>query len=175
VQQDRVEVEIVGWGDGEESWSIDYAALPGDPTGPQVWRDLDAYLARPRDGLTVSACCVDSGYLAEQVQRWCHDRRGRRIWAIKGVSGPQRPVWPKRGSRGRKGTGWRVWLVGVDNAKDVLWRRWPIGRPGVARWPARVGGAARGAVRGVGLPGVRLRGAVLADVGGPTAGGRAAA
>jgi len=130
VQQDRVEVEIVGWGDGEESWSIDYAALPGDPTGPQVWRDLDAYLARPRDGLTVSACCVDSGYLAEQVQRWCHDRRGRRIWAIKGVSGPQRPVWPKRGSRGRKGTGWRVWLVGVDNAKDVLWRRWPIGRPG---------------------------------------------
>lgn len=130
VQQDRLEVEVVGWGDGEESWSIEYAALPGDPTGPQVWADLDAFLQRQRDGMTVASCCVDSGYLAEQVQRWCHDRRGRRVWAVKGMTGANRPVWPKRGSRGKRGTGWMLWGVGVDNAKDVLWRRWPVESPG---------------------------------------------
>jgi phage terminase large subunit GpA-like protein len=44
VQQDRLEVEIVGWGDDEESWSIDYAAIPGDPTGPDVWAELTSIL-----------------------------------------------------------------------------------------------------------------------------------
>jgi len=130
VQVDRIEVEIVGWGDDEESWSIEYAALPGDTTAPLVWDDLDEFLARPRDGMHVMAACVDSGYLAEQVQRWCHDRRGRRVWAVKGTAGSDKPIWPKRGSRGKKGTGWRVWLVGVDGAKDVLWRRWPLDAPG---------------------------------------------
>jgi phage terminase large subunit GpA-like protein len=130
VQQDRLEVEIVGWGDDEESWSIDYAAIPGDPTGPDVWAELDEYLARPRDGYRVLAACVDSGYLSQTVQDWCYARRGRRIMAIKGIGGAGRPVWPKKGSRGKKGGGWRLWLVGVDSAKDVLWRRWSIAEPG---------------------------------------------
>ena len=130
VQQDRLEVEIVGWGDDEESWSIDYAAIPGDPTGPDVWAELDEYLARPRDGYRVLAACVDSGYLSQTVQDWCYARRGRRIMAIKGIGGAGRPVWPKKGSRGKAGAGWRLWLVGVDSAKDVLWRRWSIAEPG---------------------------------------------
>ena len=31
VQDDRLEVEVVGWGMGEESWAIDYRVLWGDP------------------------------------------------------------------------------------------------------------------------------------------------
>lgn len=45
MQQDRLEVEIVGWGLGEESWSIDYRVLWGDPLRPEVWAELDAVLA----------------------------------------------------------------------------------------------------------------------------------
>jgi phage terminase large subunit GpA-like protein len=130
VQQDRVEVEVVGWGDGEESWSIDFAALPGDPTGPQLWSDLDDYLRRRWDGYGIAATCVDSGYMAQQVQDWCYHRRGRRVYAIKGIAGAGRPLWPKRGSVAKRGTGWKVWMVGVDTAKDVLWPRWSLGEPG---------------------------------------------
>jgi phage terminase large subunit GpA-like protein len=130
VQQDRVEVEVVGWGDGEESWSIDFAALPGDPTGPQLWADLDDYLRRRWDGYGIAAVCVDSGYMAQQVQDWCYHRRGRRVYAIKGIAGAGRPLWPKRGSVAKRGTGWKVWMVGVDTAKDVLWPRWSLAEPG---------------------------------------------
>jgi phage terminase large subunit GpA-like protein len=47
VQADRLEVELVGWGRSEESWSIAYRVIPGDPTGAAVWAELDEYLQRP--------------------------------------------------------------------------------------------------------------------------------
>ena len=36
VQDDRLELEIVGWGRDEESWSIDYKTLYGDPSTPHL-------------------------------------------------------------------------------------------------------------------------------------------
>jgi len=44
VQADRLELELVGWGRGEESWSIEYRVLLGDPTGAAVWAELDEYI-----------------------------------------------------------------------------------------------------------------------------------
>ena len=32
VQKDRIELELVGWGEGEESWGLEYIILPGDTT-----------------------------------------------------------------------------------------------------------------------------------------------
>lgn len=46
VQDNRLELEIVGWGRGEESWSIDYHILYGDPSTPELWEQLDNVLAR---------------------------------------------------------------------------------------------------------------------------------
>ena len=34
VQDDRLELEVVGWGKEEESWSVDYRTLYGDPSTP---------------------------------------------------------------------------------------------------------------------------------------------
>jgi phage terminase large subunit GpA-like protein len=67
VQADRLELELVGWGRGEESWSVGYQVLPGDPSAPAVWQSLDELLAQPwahERGITlpVSACCIDSGF-----------------------------------------------------------------------------------------------------------------
>lgn len=45
VQPDRLEIEVIGWGAGEESWSIEYRVLMGDPEGPLVWQQLDLLLA----------------------------------------------------------------------------------------------------------------------------------
>jgi len=44
VQPDRLELELVGWGRGEESWNIDYQIIAGDPTSGEVWEILDEYL-----------------------------------------------------------------------------------------------------------------------------------
>ena len=44
VQDDRLEVEVVGWGKDEESWSVDYRTIYGDPSSPGVWNDLDQLL-----------------------------------------------------------------------------------------------------------------------------------
>ncbi|MFP6706897.1 MAG: terminase gpA endonuclease subunit [Alphaproteobacteria bacterium] len=47
VQDDGIECEIVGWGRDEESWSLGYQAIYGDPSGPAAWGDLGAYLNTP--------------------------------------------------------------------------------------------------------------------------------
>jgi phage terminase large subunit GpA-like protein len=44
VQDDRVEVELVGFGVGDESWSLDYRVLYGDPSGRELGEELDALL-----------------------------------------------------------------------------------------------------------------------------------
>jgi phage terminase large subunit GpA-like protein len=46
VQDNRLELEIVGWGWCEESWSIDYHVLYGDPSTPELWAELDQVLSR---------------------------------------------------------------------------------------------------------------------------------
>lgn len=66
VQADRLELKLVGWGRGEESWSIEYRVLPGDPSAPGVWSALDEDLGRTwvhERGLSlpISVCCIDSG------------------------------------------------------------------------------------------------------------------
>jgi len=41
VQRDRIEVEVVAWGEGLESWSVDYIVIPGDSATEALWRELD--------------------------------------------------------------------------------------------------------------------------------------
>ncbi len=134
VQDDRLEVELVGWGpNGEESWSIDYRVLPGDPSGPQVWRDLDTYLLQPwitagGARLQVYCACIDSGgHHTNSVYRYAAERFGRRIFAIKGIAGAQ-PVWPKQASRNTIARH-PVWLIGVDSAKATVMARLKITDP----------------------------------------------
>lgn len=145
VQADRVEASVWAWGAGEEAWLVDHAVIAGDPSGPALWDDLDRYLLQrwPHASgatLTVDAVCVDSGYMATTVQAWCAERRGRRVYAVKGSSSTDgnRAVWPTRGSRGKRGSGHAVYLLGVHAAKDALWgrlQREPPG-PGSLHFPA---------------------------------------
>lgn len=134
VQGDRIEVSVYGWGAGEESWLLAHVALPGDPTGPKVWEDLDRELLREYrhpvvKRMRIRATCIDSGHLAQTVCLFSDARRGRAVWAIKGDEGP-RPIWPRRESKGTRG---RVYVVGVDSAKAIL-----AGRLKIAEGPGRV-------------------------------------
>ena len=141
VQADRLELELVGWGRGEESWSIEYRIIPGDPTGAAVWAELDAYLQGNwchQNGymLPVAACCIDSGYESQAVYDFCRTRYHRRIFAVKGQGGPH-PVWPKKPTA-KNVRGERPWMVGTDSAKATIMgrlRNAQAGTPGFSHFP----------------------------------------
>ncbi|TCZ73045.1 phage terminase large subunit family protein [Paenibacillus albiflavus] len=90
VQDDRFEVEVLGWGIGKESWGIQYQVLYGDLKQPQVWNDLDSFLSRiwtNKDGkrFGIACTCMDSGgHFTTDVYRFCAAREARKIYAIKG-------------------------------------------------------------------------------------------
>lgn len=133
LQLDRAEVELVGWGKGEESWSIEYRVFPGDPTAPELWRALDDYLNRQWTHafgipLPVASCAIDSGFHTQAVYDFCRVRYPRRIFAIKGRSG-QLAVWPKKPTRNTINRT-PMWIVGVDSAKSVVYGRLRIEQPG---------------------------------------------
>ncbi|MGZ2374954.1 phage terminase large subunit GpA-like protein [Sinorhizobium medicae] len=137
VQPDRLELELVGWGKDEESWSIDYKVIPGDPSELEVWDQLDDYLrelwphpAKP-EGMKILGTAIDTGGANTQdAYRFIRPREGRRIWGIKGYAG-KRPVWPKRPSRSNKGK-INLYAIGVDSAKETVTARLTKTGPGKA-------------------------------------------
>jgi phage terminase large subunit GpA-like protein len=134
VQADRLEIERVGWGMHDESWSLDHHVIVGDPSDPGLWARLDAYLSMPterEDGrdLPVSATCVDSGgHHTQAVYRFCRVRKNRRIFAIKGRD-EAITVWPSQ-SKVNKGKVSDVTIVGVSVAKDAVYARLKVAQPG---------------------------------------------
>ncbi|TKV73291.1 phage terminase large subunit family protein [Bradyrhizobium elkanii] len=134
VQQDRLECEIVGWGKGEESWSLEYHTLAGNPADGDVWTRLDVLLMaarRRRDGrmMHVMGAAVDTGNWSKLVYDFVTPRHSRRVWAIKGSSTAGAPIWPRRPSRPKPGRP-PLYVVGVDAAKEVVMARLALDEPG---------------------------------------------
>lgn len=135
VQDDRLELEVVGWGRDEESWSVDYRVLWGDPSGPDLWTELDAFLdgryahETLPEGLRIEAACLDTGgHHTLAAYAFVRGKERRRIWAIKGAGGAK-PIWPKRPSRANKGKV-NLFTVGVDAAKEAIFARLKKAPPG---------------------------------------------
>lgn len=131
VQGDRLEVQLIGWGQDEESWPFLYEIIHQDPAQPAAWSELEALLRRAfKTGagrtLHAGAFGIDTGYHGAQVYSFCRKHRGRRIFACKGVPG-QRPVWAGR-ARKTKGND-PLWLIGADTAKDAIMARLKIPPP----------------------------------------------
>ena len=73
--------------------------------------------------MRVMAACVDTGgHHAASVFSFCRAHHRRRIFPTRGIA-RSRPIWNARPSAaGFKGQD-RVYLVGVDTAKDALYAR----------------------------------------------------
>ena len=126
VQDDRLEMELVGWGDREESWSLDYRVLFGDPAGPALWEQLAAYLAEHKP----AAACIDSGgHHTGAVYNFVRGRYRQRVFAIKGMAGGGRPVWPKTSNRSNVGKV-NLFAIGVDAAKQQIYSQLKLRTPG---------------------------------------------
>ncbi len=126
-QDDRFEVEVVGWGVGKESWGIRYQKIFGDMIGNQVWNDLDAFLQQgfaKKDGtiLSITAVCIDSGgHHTNQVYRFTKERWERRVWAIKGRGGADVPYYTNQTTNNRVKT--PLFIIGVDAGKALIYQR----------------------------------------------------
>ena len=140
-QGDRLELQVIGWGAAEESWVVDYEVLLGDPAQPSIWQELDGLLLRPYHNETgremrIQATCIDMlGHHGNQVLQFCDARRSRLVLPIGGTPGP-RPIWPKRASATK--THSRVYMIGSDTGKDVIYGRLKITKkgPGYVHFPA---------------------------------------
>lgn len=126
-QDDRLECEIKGWAPGEESWTIDYRVFHGNPGRPDVWKELDDFLAAPflhASGaeMKISCALIDSrGHFSQEVYDFVRPRQHRRIFASAGSQFPGKPIIErsKRQQRGRI----RLMLIGTDTAKDTIFSR----------------------------------------------------
>jgi terminase, large subunit len=138
VQKDRWIYEVVGWGAGKESWSVDAGIIPGDTSNEAEWAKLDELLARTYPGAggvthAVRIMAVDSGYNTNTVYAWARRHVGRVI-AIKGMAsartllGAPTPVDVTLGGR-RVARGCKMWPVGVDVAKSELYGWLRLARP----------------------------------------------
>lgn len=145
-QDDRLELEIIGWrqstrDEPPESWGVDYLVLRGDPARTAVWQELDAVLLgewTTEDGrkLRIQATCIDSGgHHTAQVYAFCEPRKGRHVYAIKGLGG-SRPVWTPKAGKSQKYQA-QVWHVGIDTAKEAWYGRLKISEhgPGYCHFP----------------------------------------
>ena len=125
-QDDRIECEVIGWGEAEESWSIEYKILYGDTSKPEVWQRFDEFLSKSymhESGGLMKVYCTGldtQGHRAKEAYAFCKARFSRRVFAFKGHRQLDAPVAPRLATRNNKGKV-PLFLIGVNQAKDVIY------------------------------------------------------
>jgi phage terminase large subunit GpA-like protein len=133
---DRLEVEVLGWGAGDETWSIDYRVFFGDPNQypSVVWSEFEDYLLTSWQhelGVTmqISGGAIDAhGGCSDGVYKFCKANQRRRWMAIQGASKPGRPIVPKKYAL--VGPRTKLFTVGTEQAKDKAAAALRIEEPG---------------------------------------------
>lgn len=142
VQDNRFEIVVWAIGRGEESWTVDYQVLEANPALASDWDKLDAYLTTKfphaaGGALGIEAAAVDTqGHFTHQAYAFCRARTARRIYAIRGEPKQGQPI---KGRSSLQDVNWngkviksgvKVWAVGTDTAKDLIYGRLQITAPG---------------------------------------------
>lgn len=130
-------LETVGWGHGEESWSLDYRIIHGSPSRPEIWKDLAEYLKRRFRhewgmALPISAVGIDTGYLLGKATDFIKAHKGKRVFGLKGDGRDGLPIVANV-SQKRTGVGERkipIFPVGVNEAKLLIYDRLNIEEKG---------------------------------------------
>lgn len=141
VQKDHIVCVVRAWGVEFESWLVHTEDLWGDPEKPEVWDRLTKFSERKFGEMVISACAVDSGYLAERAYEWCYKRGA---YATKGRERPQKlyaatDVEVNRNGR-RLFAGMKLWTFDHSYFKGWVHDRlnWPQEQPGAWHLPVDV-------------------------------------
>lgn len=129
IQDDRIEIEVVGFGRGEESWSIDWRSFVGNTQQPEVWSDLDDYLQRSFEHesgavMKISAVGIDSGFNTKKVYEFVKKRLARRIFTLKGSSQIGAALTSRPSKTATAGV--KIYSIGTATAKDIIFARLKI-------------------------------------------------
>ncbi len=156
VQQDRLEMQLMGHGVEFQKWIIglpdpsggEHLLAPvtiwGSPVHNTTWQQLDRWLQRgyPHEVgklMPISLALIDSGdgNTADFVLRYTKARQGHRIFSCRGSSGPNAPlVGPKPVETGSVNA--KVFVIGTDVAKDMIFdslRKCTVPGPGYIHFP----------------------------------------
>jgi len=134
-QDDRLEVQIIGWGKKMAAWTLDYVVLTGDPADDAVWVQLTDLLNRPierEDGamLPILATAIDGGgHRTEAVKHYVRSKHIKRPMVTFGAVSNTAPVLSKpkpqdvnwRGRTDKRGV--HIHHVGTVAIKQVLFGR----------------------------------------------------
>jgi phage terminase large subunit GpA-like protein len=128
VQQDRIEIEVMGAGEGEETWNVDYRVFKGNVERWELWNEADEFIQgkyRHASGidLAISAVGFDSGHKSKIVQSFVRRCSPRRVFATKGVGTSGIP-WVVR-SRKQP-----ILLLKINSAKEAIYSRLNLDSPG---------------------------------------------
>ena len=132
-QDDRLELQIIGWGRGRSFWVLDYVVLVGDPAQPEVWTAVTDLLNRPIEHasgalMNVEAASFDMlGHRTEHVKNYVRSRRVRRPMASFGATANTAPILGRaklqdvtwRGQTDKRGV--HVFQIGTVDAKHDLY------------------------------------------------------
>jgi phage terminase large subunit GpA-like protein len=132
VQQDRIEIEIVAYGQDKQSFSIEYLVFMGDPSQPEIWANLDDLLSRTwthESGVNIGlmGLAIDSGYSSSHVYNWTRKKSKNRVFAVKGQDSLKTiysnvKILDIRLDNGKRiDRGARLWNVGVSVIKTELY------------------------------------------------------
>jgi len=143
IQEDRIEAEVVGWGQNEESWSIEYVRFVGDIEDKFIWKQLDEFLNQTwkhQDGVDLNIACVglDSGYKTRKVYKFCSTRLFRRIFPVKGMGGWGKGLINRPSKLNQDGV-W-LYLVYVDEVKSKIYSQLKVeavGKYGYCHFPEK--------------------------------------
>lgn len=140
-QDDRVEWEVYGYGEGEERWSIEVGRTYGDLTDDDFWAGLYQQFTkeyRNHENVIISPklVCIDSGgHYTDEVYKFSKKYGPQFIIPIKGANIPGKPVVTMPRKRNDKG----VYLceVGSDTAKELIYHRYKLKDqgPGYCHFP----------------------------------------
>lgn len=142
VQDDRFEINVWAIGKGEEMWIVDYIIIYANPAIPESWEKLDQQLKATYphacgQHLAIEAAGIDSGgHFTHQVYDFCRHREKKGVHAIKGDSKQSSPIKGRSSRQDVKSNGKvikngvKLWIVGTDTAKDLIFSRLQLTAPG---------------------------------------------
>ncbi|WP_265658359.1 phage terminase large subunit family protein [Francisella philomiragia] len=128
IQKDRLEMEVVAWGIGETSWSLDYHIIYGDVTQPEIWQKLTQKINKKYHhpngyNVPISRVAIDTGAFTQDVYSYIAKQPRGKVIAIKGQGGYKVPLVKKPVKVVVGNRSIELYSIGVDEAKTTIYNR----------------------------------------------------
>ena len=144
IQKRYMECSVWGWGENKESWLLEHNIIQGPPDDPGTWQHLEDYLSGcifPHPyGMELSLLrpgskvMIDAGHWDQHVLPFTFRKQNLGVFAIQGSPTINAPILGKPRIAGSPKA--RIYPVGVNQAKDIIYTRLTLSKPAKKEYPA---------------------------------------